>query len=194
MCVLWARSYWRSDAVKFQKVLDGAQPLTLRTVVLYSGAGSVEMTLSRDVLYWPDQLELPGRTLYSSEDNPERPSNGPINLGWRRHFAGFGVIKDWSNRPASLTLISLPGVGRLMVARPVGWTESFRAVWAPHWFLALIFAVLPGRLIFRWARARRRKLRGLCAGCGYDMRGGGEVCPECGKGCGDLAAAINMST
>ncbi|HEV8605133.1 MAG TPA: hypothetical protein VGQ99_07190, partial [Tepidisphaeraceae bacterium] len=168
--LVWGRSHSRSDAVKFQRVLDAGQPLKVLTIVLYSGAGCVEVTLAKDVLYWPDQLELPGRSLYLSEDRPAHPVSAPINLGWRRRFAGFGVTKDWSNKPPSLTLITLPGVGRLMVAKPVGWTESFRAVWVPYWVFVVMFGVMPGRRVYLWWRGRRRKVRGVCVECGYDLR------------------------
>lgn len=35
---------------------------------------------------------------------------------------------------------------------------------------------------WRWMRRGQRRRRGLCTGCGYDLRGsaGGGVCPECG--------------
>jgi hypothetical protein len=34
--------------------------------------------------------------------------------------------------------------------------------------------------------AGRRRARGECVACGYDLRGGGETCPECvtGRGVG----------
>jgi hypothetical protein len=40
-----------------------------------------------------------------------------------------------------------------------------------------------GALVF-WRVCRRREeraARGLCVGCGYDLRGSGERCPECGR-------------
>lgn len=53
---------------------------------------------------------------------------------------------------------------------------------APWWALALISAPLPlvwmrpRRRIRRWWRLRR----GLCTGCGHDLRASPEGCPECG--------------
>lgn len=49
----------------------------------------------------------------------------------------------------------------------------------------VVTALLPFTLSTRWfirsRLRRRRRLRGLCLGCGYDMRGGGDGCPECGR-------------
>ena len=50
----------------------------------------------------------------------------------------------------------------------------------PFWPLIL---VLGSTLCISWIRLRRRRKRkqlGLCLECGYDLRGSGERCPECG--------------
>jgi hypothetical protein len=177
----WIRSYQTSDAIKLQKVLDDGQPLTLRTIMFYSGNGCVEMAVSKSVLYWPDSLPLPNKSEYWMADAPHHPSMIQINAGWRRTFAGAGVIKDWEQPPASLSLLTLPGVGRLYVAKPAGWTQSFRAVWVPHWFFVLLFAAMPARKLYLSHRSWLRRRRGLCGACGYDMRGSPEKCPECGR-------------
>jgi len=55
----------------------------------------------------------------------------------------------------------------------------------PWWFpVALLIAPRLERLerrclAARWIRRRRR--RGLCPGCGYDLRASSERCPECGR-------------
>jgi hypothetical protein len=51
---------------------------------------------------------------------------------------------------------------------------------------ALVAAVIVGGLADLWHHRRdfleqRRRARGLCAGCGYDLRGSGSRCPECGR-------------
>jgi 4-amino-4-deoxy-L-arabinose transferase-like glycosyltransferase len=58
----------------------------------------------------------------------------------------------------------------------------YQPVWRGFLFTVLVvsgvwFALVsvPGA----WRR-RRRRGRGLCERCGYDMHGGGSVCPECG--------------
>lgn len=47
----------------------------------------------------------------------------------------------------------------------------------PHWFLALVFAIIPTLWFRRW---RGRFPAGHCQRCGYDLRASEERCPECG--------------
>jgi hypothetical protein len=58
--------------------------------------------------------------------------------------------------------------------------ESIRSVWIPHWFLALLFAVLPALHLRALIRSRRLHRAGYCPRCGYDLRATPERCPECG--------------
>jgi hypothetical protein len=51
---------------------------------------------------------------------------------------------------------------------------------APHWFLALLFAILPAIQLRAILRSRRQNRQGLCPRCGYDLRATLERCPECG--------------
>jgi hypothetical protein len=50
----------------------------------------------------------------------------------------------------------------------------------PEWSLVLATAVVPALWARGEIRLRRRKSRGLCQVCGYDLRGAPGRCPECG--------------
>jgi hypothetical protein len=55
---------------------------------------------------------------------------------------------------------------------------DYRASAVPHWLLL-------GLGVLAWAciagRGRRSTARGLCPGCGYDLRATRDRCPECGR-------------
>lgn len=57
----------------------------------------------------------------------------------------------------------------------------FYAVPAALLLTALRFAALGVRRAFRSARGRRRRTRGRCAHCGYELGEGITTCPECGR-------------
>jgi hypothetical protein len=54
-----------------------------------------------------------------------------------------------------------------------------RFVVVPHWFLALVFAILPALHVRSILRSRRYG-PGLCPACGYDLRATPDRCSECG--------------
>jgi hypothetical protein len=51
----------------------------------------------------------------------------------------------------------------------------------PHWALLPVGLPFFAAYVTRVARLRRRRRRGWCLACGYDLRGAtGDRCPECG--------------
>ena len=50
----------------------------------------------------------------------------------------------------------------------------------PLWILVTIFALILSLCFLPVHRRRKRSKLGLCLECGYDLRGSGERCPECG--------------
>ena len=52
----------------------------------------------------------------------------------------------------------------------------------PLWMPCLVFVAYPTLAFIRGPLRRyRRRKRGLCVTCGYDLRGSPERCPECGE-------------
>jgi hypothetical protein len=54
------------------------------------------------------------------------------------------------------------------------------ALGAPHWVLVPPPAYVVTAWGIRRLRDRRRRRAGRCVACGYDLRGAGGTCPECG--------------
>ncbi len=53
-------------------------------------------------------------------------------------------------------------------------------VGAPHWLFAAMAVAQLAWGLRRFSRKNRRRKRGLCIQCGYDLRATPERCPECG--------------
>ncbi|MHC4065841.1 MAG: RING finger protein [Planctomycetota bacterium] len=107
-------------------------------------------------------------------------------------------VQNWSLLIAGQPRSSLQVVMQL----PVGWRVyrgSWYLRWWPGWgvstsspsgswhirfplvFLIPFFAAYPALVVYRGARRRRRRKRGLCKSCKYDLTGNESgVCPECG--------------
>lgn len=174
-------SYQIWDALKWRMSVAAGEPVQVRSITFYSGWGCLEIALARERIYVAAGTGIPAGFAYSTGKYPWHPRGTPLNAGWEREFAGFGAMHDWQpSAPAGLALPALPELGRLFVMKPVGWTESSSALWVPYWFLMLVFAILPVRRFYLWVRTRRRRQRGLCERCGYDLRGSLDKCPECG--------------
>lgn len=79
-------------------------------------------------------------------------------------------------------LMTIGGPNLTAAAGPPGYLAlrmmmSFVSV--PLWPLLLLSMILPVRWLWSLI-ARRRRVKGACRGCGYDLRASNERCPECG--------------
>jgi hypothetical protein len=175
LCVFWVRSYWRSDAWWFESAQESAQLRRVRIFLVYNGAGRVQLAMARNTLYGPESWRPRHWFTYRAGSGPANPANTAVTAGWVKTFAGFGVINDWQLAPPPAQIERWVTVSGTLVIN-----DSFRSLFVPHWFLILVFGMMPARRIYQRVKSRRRRRWGLCEGCGYDLRGGGGRCPECG--------------
>jgi hypothetical protein len=109
----------------------------------------------------------------------------PTEGRWQ-HNAGFFMVPAWV-LPRVATTLSMPGLrfGRLVpVPTPYTGIAVYDAELEFRYWLAALVAAAPlaawAPTFLRARRRRRRRIRGRCVDCGYDLRGGNERCPECG--------------
>ena len=173
---LWVRSHWRhdfsSDSVETQ-VDRGTS--TLKSTYVESSAGGIAMGRRAEsynsrgigsVMLWGD----PGTQRYSRPPRgyPALPTwafrrSPPSRPPWWTHL-GFHYLRE--------------------VGLDSWWLmKNNWAVVVPYWSLAGLTFALPAAWGL-WSLKRRRAARvrdGLCARCGYDLRGTPDRCPECGE-------------
>jgi hypothetical protein len=105
---------------------------------------------------------------------------GGFRVGWWTELAGGGVGGGVTGSRQFLYLVTYDrrvsaegaGVGRVRHD-----LRCSNVVLVPPLFFFPLWAV--GRLV-REIREDGRRLKGMCAKCGYDLRASGERCPECG--------------
>jgi hypothetical protein len=107
----------------------------------------------------------------------------PVDERWR-HDAGFVSVPQWTLPPVA-TWFSWPGVraGHGYQSTLGGFGVSDSEIEFRYWLLVVLAGIVPAARVpglLRARRRRRRQRRGRCAECGYDLRGGGVRCPECG--------------
>jgi hypothetical protein len=132
----------------------------------------LEMPLPGNLqLYFRDNFVLRTRGHLNNDEWVSGRSKAIAQFNYERFHFQFEV--DYWNY--STTTIYPPPEDRGPIA---GWT-----VGVPFWFVILISAPVPSIWVVRRARQRkrlRRRERGACEQCGYDLRGTPERCPECG--------------
>jgi hypothetical protein len=184
---LWLRSYWVADTwtvqrIHYQKTVgdDPNDELYLGQIAqdfVQSNQGSISIFLRRSA----DDLTLaPLNVKEWSQDYPE----GNVLLwdrdtpSWpRRHFEVFQVNESHVLFHHLGFFVGWCNIGGISSQ----FTQfTLKELEVPTWFIAALAFLLPGRRALRWIGLRRRKIRGRCVSCGYDLRASKDRCPECG--------------
>lgn len=120
---------------------------------------------------------------------------GAVTIAHREYKGLAGGDQGWTfysgsadRMPFGQVRWSVVGFSRSGIAQsydgPYAYTCQDEYFSIPFWFLVVVFAIPASLLAVRLLRlrsARRRMRLGLCLGCGYDLRGSDNRCPECGR-------------
>jgi len=98
---------------------------------------------------------------------------------WRRDFIPYPFLSDTAH--GWLTRL---GFGRRGLRAGSITRHAFTGLGVPYWLVALATGLAPalllGQSLVRAIRRAERARLGQCLHCGYDLRGSGARCPECG--------------
>jgi hypothetical protein len=165
---LWVRSYWAGDRF-FRSSFENENAWTYWTqddVRIGWGAFGFNRIVQSSLR---DGFEAIAEDMLAKSPNPHAFHNT-----WTATYPDFH-FRDYD--PATLGF----KIGRFAHGRSGRRPESYGyEIIVPFWFLAIVFAGLPGLWLFKWSRRRKRSRIGLCSKCGYDLRATPERCPECG--------------
>jgi hypothetical protein len=155
--MLWFRSYRSFDQYCW---IDDATGHEGEVVLLYGGV-HVARVENMATLALQANLELQtGWTAIPLESSGRAPL-----FGWQVFYGGRIVVERLNFLGFQWRTVTL------------GTTDAVWSVRIPLWLPASVSAVLPALWLSKRLRRRRR---GLCPNCGYDLRATPDRCPECG--------------
>jgi hypothetical protein len=202
LAVVWIRSYFVSDSVHVEWVLRDATPFRFihwHSTTLMTMPGSVVLLIGEDYA-----------------DSPSAYSQRPTSPKWKITHKNAKLLKDeadWNGytwRFLGLAYYREAAVERIHVVQMTPEEEKDQAILLavgksrapamclrhsglidvriPLW-MALVLTGCPtlARLLGPVRRRRKRRRKGLCLKCGYDLSGGRGQCPECGTGAAEAA-------
>jgi hypothetical protein len=167
VCVLWARSYQTADCLRSYR----PDPATARWASdsLCSTKGRLVLSQTRVEFESPEHAEQYAKEIFATPNS----RLGLSHIATEAYWYPPSHPTFWER----IGFRSVPYDGaRSHVERRREQAEFY----APHWAAALTTALPPAIWLRRHRARRNRRRRGLCIGCGYDLRATPDRCPECG--------------
>jgi len=160
-CVLWARSYRKSDVIAFEWIQTQSGKISL----IQNKYTHLDVRVMRGCVYFAPEVITVGETSRMATDWAE----------FKFEYYGtedplVGLLPD------NDSLWHRLGFERSELEYAPGrFSYTF-----PLWPIAMVAAILPFYFLTRFLVRRRRARAGKCHSCGYDLRATPGRCPECG--------------
>jgi hypothetical protein len=161
LAILWARSYFQWDELYILWTSSSRSRLHTTRICCFAGdVGGFDHWITSSA-----QEAKGAKFLTGVWHVPSAKSIKDVRQFWKsdprhRHYL---LDFQWNYRVTPDGVDGLEGMARFGVSL---------------WMIMVAFAIFPG---MHWlTSAVRRKRKGLCAKCGYDLRASPERCPECG--------------
>ena len=161
---LCARSFFAADGISLAQARTGAGGLTYHGTSLVSDCGGV---LFRHTTVTTNDPDLISRAI----------SRVPFGRNWRLTSTQLGEARG---RRATVS----GALSCYLYARrhpSPGGTFRTHDVRISYWVPAVVGLLAPGLTLVRSRLRHHRAAKGLCPGCGYDLRVTPAACPECGE-------------
>ena len=152
---LWVRSYFVKDDILFPRP-DGSR----RTIGIKTYPGTIDV----DVIRMTVAVTDPPRWDRSEVDAYDRKRSREWDK--KNSILGFAQVRT-----------NFGGQHPVLKKHYAGYHSEW---FVPFWSLAFVALLSPIVLILSSIRRRRRRNKGLCPQCGYDLRATPDRCPECG--------------
>jgi hypothetical protein len=173
--VVWIRSYFAADWITFGKIHDPKCDESFYEFNSDSGNllfNRIHVTVIGPA---PDSFQVykdAGMTLTPGFSHLSKPPEKVSSKSLREYvgadYYGSNTQRQFDGDPDH----RFPSPGQII--------ESVVGSEIPHWYLVVIFSIVPTWYFLRLARDRRRKRTNSCLNCGYDLRATPDRCPECG--------------
>ena len=163
--VVWAASYFVGIYAYREDGRDLHPGVLYQSWSICIGRGGIEAGYERGTMTWDS---------WSEKDNhwTLEHSNKPAYAEWitSDRYVGFGGA---DHNPLGFRWDDYVQTGETGTLHEWNWVF-------PCWIPVLAFGTGPFVWMLRRYRRMRRRWRGQCAVCGYDLRGSPGRCPECG--------------
>jgi hypothetical protein len=172
---IWVRSYFKADEITWSRQVSDLKSARCGGAV-YAGAVIMQSWSADYTITAQPPMILVG--YFPPREYFVDLAKVESGFRWKSH-AHPDVAPSWRAKLAQLVRFES---GREETAAQQGQSPAMhqRFIIFSIWPITLASAILPALSALRWRRRRTRTRRGLCIHCGYDLRGGGDVCSECG--------------